>query len=238
MNITSKDLDQLKLFAHRGFGEDVLENSYASFDAALQSGCAQIELDVRTSSDDIFYISHDDSLYQMTGTSHLVSETDSYTLDDLLLTNGERFHRLSAIFDKYDTDMLYLVEFKEPDASADLFYELMRVYPDLTSRVQIQSFYAEVLEPFQDLFPNMYKQLLIANRAEIEEALQMDFLDSLALEQSLLTPAVIEQIHAAGKECWAWTVDDPDTIEKLLQWGIDGVITDLSSATELVQRYT
>lgn len=236
VNKSSKNLRRSKIFAHRGFDEDSLENSFASFDAALLAGCPQIELDVRTSADGIFYICHDDNLQRIAGINKKISEMTSEELDEVVMLNQEPLHRLSDVFDRYRTQMLYLVEFKEADADAEAFYELLRQYPNLASNIQIQSFYPEVLERIHEDLPNMFKQLLISDYTQINSALSLDYIDSLALEQGLISENRISQIHEAGKEVWAWTVDDADLIRKYLGYGIDGVITDLSSAVEIAKE--
>ena len=37
--------------------------------------------------------------------------------------------------------------------------------------------------------------------------------------------AAIAAIHARGWKAWAWTVDDPERANELVQAGIDGIIT-------------
>jgi len=43
---------------------------------------------------------------------------------------------------------------------------------------------------------------------------------------TVLTPALIEAVHRAGKKVQIWTVDDSETMERLIDTGVDGIFTD------------
>jgi glycerophosphoryl diester phosphodiesterase len=43
---------------------------------------------------------------------------------------------------------------------------------------------------------------------------------------SVLTPALVEAAHRAGKKVQIWTVDDSEIMESLIDAGVDGIFTD------------
>src|SRR5205823_13230770 len=45
-------------------------------------------------------------------------------------------------------------------------------------------------------------------------------------EQSLITPALVREAHAAGKQVFAWTVNDACDMLRLRDWQVDGIIFD------------
>lgn len=237
MNQTSKNLERIPVFAHRGFVEDSLENTFASFDFALLSGCPQIELDVRSSSDGVLYVCHDETLSHIADLDWKVSEHTSQELDEVVLKNGEKLHRLSEVIERYRDQLIYLIEFKEDTANPQPFIDVVKAYPQYTATMQVQSFYPATLEAIHQQLPNLFVQLLINDYTQIDEAMQADWLDSLALDEKLISATRIQAIHDAGKEVWLWTVDDPDAIRRYLAWGADGVITDLDSAVEIYQEF-
>ncbi|WP_162176170.1 glycerophosphodiester phosphodiesterase [Bifidobacterium magnum] len=226
---------RMPVFAHRGFvTPGVIENSFASFDAALASDCPQIELDVRQSRDGVYYVSHDATLNRDAGINERIADLSSDQLDALHLKNGENVHRLSDVFNRYGSRMYYLVEFKDPHANVNEFRNLMAQHAELTDRVEVHSFYDCVLHRLDDVMPHMYKQLLIGHRSAIMQHINEPYIDSLALAKHLATPETVERIHNAGKEVWTWTVSKPSVIRANFRAGVDGVITDLPTAPKIV----
>jgi glycerophosphoryl diester phosphodiesterase len=43
---------------------------------------------------------------------------------------------------------------------------------------------------------------------------------------TVLTPALVRAVHRAGKRVQIWTVDDSETMERLIELGVDGIFTD------------
>lgn len=42
----------------------------------------------------------------------------------------------------------------------------------------------------------------------------------------LVSPRVVRAVHASGRTVQAWTIDDPATLRRLSEWGVDAVVTD------------
>lgn len=238
LNTPSKHLSRIPVFAHRGFVEDSLYNSYQSFDLALLSGCPQIELDVRSSSDGVLYVSHDENLKDISASDWNISEHTSAELDGILMKNGEKLHRLSEVLERYRDQLIYLVEIKDENPDPEPFLDAVRSHPELAENIQVQSFYAPVLENIHNELPNMFVQYLINDSAKVNEALGYEWLDSLAIDQAITSQDRINKIHEAGKEVWIWTVDDINNVHRYLSWNADGVITDLESAVAVYKEYT
>ena len=48
---------------------------------------------------------------------------------------------------------------------------------------------------------------------------------ALMLQHALVTPRSVAAAHALGASVLAWTVDEPADLERVLEAGVDGVIT-------------
>lgn len=46
------------------------------------------------------------------------------------------------------------------------------------------------------------------------------------LHYAVLSPSVVERCHASAVAVWAWTVNDPRLLDRVVGLGVDGVITD------------
>jgi glycerophosphoryl diester phosphodiesterase len=52
----------------------------------------------------------------------------------------------------------------------------------------------------------------------------------------VVSPSSIRLAHEAGLDVHVWTVDDRATMERLLDWGVDGVMTDRPDTLAEVYR--
>ena len=43
---------------------------------------------------------------------------------------------------------------------------------------------------------------------------------------ALVTPALVEAVGTGGGRTFAWTVNDPDEAERMVEAGVEGVVTD------------
>ena len=41
-----------------------------------------------------------------------------------------------------------------------------------------------------------------------------------------LTPELFAEIRRAGLDCYVWTVNEPAQMDRLVEWGVSGLITD------------
>ena len=55
---------------------------------------------------------------------------------------------------------------------------------------------------------------------------KLSYIDNYSVEQSYITSSLIDAVHKQNKKIMAWTVNDPDTIRKLADMGVDNIISD------------
>ena len=79
------------LIGHRGEPETWPENSLAGFEAALAAGARYVETDVQLTADSIPVLSHDPSLFRVTGENVVINETDYATVRAVPAGYQERF---------------------------------------------------------------------------------------------------------------------------------------------------
>lgn len=87
----------MKIIAHRGFSSRHPENSFASFDAAIDAGADFVETDVRMTSDGVLVCSHDPDLQRIAGRETRIADATIDALEAIVLPHGGRILRLAAV---------------------------------------------------------------------------------------------------------------------------------------------
>lgn len=114
-----------------------------------------------------------------------------------------------------------------PEVFSDLVYNLIDQYLPL-ERVVIQSFDFRVLKYWHQKYPGVRLSALVENVKSVEANLR-----SLGFNPSvyspyfkLLTKEKIDYLKALKVRVIPWTVNEPEDMQKMLQWKVDGFITD------------
>ena len=96
----------------------------------------------------------------------------------------------------------------------------------MLDQVVIQCLEYEPLLEVRQLAPEVPIGYLLSFNAREPSRLKVDF---LSVEQKRLDRAFILQAHRRGQQVYAWTVNTAEDMQRLLDLGIDGVITDQSA---------
>jgi len=161
-----------------------------------------------------------------------------------------KFHvskpRLSDLIDvveKYVSDMglpkpNYNIEIKSspdgdgvyhpaPKEFSDLVYHLINEKLDW-NRVNIQSFDFRVLQYMHQAYPEVTLAMLVETAGKPAEQLaELGFEPQIYSPYFVaLTKETVDQFHQKGMKVIPWTVNTAGQMEKLLDMGVDGIITD------------
>lgn len=95
-------------------------------------------------------------------------------------------------------------------------------------RYTIQCFDFRVLQYYHENYPDIRLVALVENLKGVEGNLkELGFVPTAySPYHALLTRKDIELCHEKGMRVVPWTVNDRDRMEKLVNWGVDGIITD------------
>ena len=110
---------------------------------------------------------------------------------------------------------------------ANILYQVLKEY-DVLDRTTVQSFDPRALEAMHSIDPQVSTSLIISNPHGIGENLaQLSFVpDIYSPDYELVDEELIRAAHARNIQVIPWTINEADTMRKLLAWGIDGLITD------------
>ncbi|MGQ4832407.1 MAG: glycerophosphodiester phosphodiesterase [Candidatus Asgardarchaeia archaeon] len=212
--------------AHRGAFVEAPENTLKSFKLAMEMGADMIELDVRLTKDRKVVVIHDDTIDRTSNGSGAVRD---YTLDELKqfdFGEGEKIPTLEEVFELIKGNVLVNVEIKEMDMAKEVV-EIIEKY-NMADKVLISSFLHPVLLDVKRLNPTIKTGILFTCRPVSVTNLARDaraefvhpFYDTLDKQ-------LIDEAHKNGLEVNVWTVDDEELMQKFIDWGVDGIITDV-----------
>lgn len=226
--------------AHRGLvGPEVPENSLAAFRAALAAGADTVETDVQLTRDGVPVLVHDRDLMRLARQPLRIATTDWATLAAVPLAGGQRLARLEELLElARATGLRVNLELKhypgdDRDRLARVAVASIRA-AGLVDQVGIQSLELAPLRTVQREAPELAVGYLLSLNARDPWALRVNW---LAVEQRRISPALVRQAHRRGVRVLAWTVNDEAEMVRLVNLGVDGLITDRPDvARSVVER--
>ncbi len=246
-------------FAHRGASLRAPENTLESFRLAARDGAGGLELDVHLTSDGRIAVIHDDSVNRTTDGAGFVREMTlrevqsldagyRFTLDGGATFpyrgRGARVPELGEVFREFP-DQKVNIDIKEEQPGIEA--AVLRTIEEAGAgdRVLVVSEMPDVLERFRELSGG--RVATGASRREIEVFYRLSRLrlESLlrpayaALQvpvryggYELVTPRLLEAAHSRGVRVDVWTIDDPIAMRRLLDLGVDVIMTNRPEVLE------
>ncbi len=236
-------------FAHRGgagTGTNVgIENSLEAFADAVARGFTYLETDVRCSADGTVHVVHDETLERLTGSPAAVADLTDRQLALERLDHRAALPRLVDVLNALPEARLN-IDIKSDDAieaACDLI-----VAEDAVDRVCLASFSHRRLRRIRRLLPTV-----VTGASMLEVALvvllPVGLLRVLGLPRArclqvpvatrglpVTTPRLVARARRLGLPVHVWTVDDADEMHRLLDLGVDGIITDRTDVLADVLR--
>jgi glycerophosphoryl diester phosphodiesterase len=218
------------VFAHRGGSALAPENTIAAFDRGLAEGADGLELDVHLSRDGVIVVHHDSTLDRTTSlvgpvkaqTAAQLARVDVPTLDEVL----QRYRETRII-----------VELKENTAELARAVVTAVRRAEAVHRVCVGSSGLHVLRMVRRIDPEIATS---AAREEVRLALYRTWcrwpparavfggyqVPEWWRGTRVVSPRFVRFAHRAGLVVQVWTVDAAADARRLLEWGVDALITD------------
>jgi len=223
---------------HRGAMGHRPENTFASFEHALELGADWIELDVHLTRDGALAVIHDESVDRTTDGHGLVRD---HTLSELKLLDaggwfgpayaGQRVPTLDEVLDfARARNTVVDIEIK----NAPIFYAgieeaVVRTLGDhqMTEQVIVISFDHAAVARVKALEPRIATGVLYAGRpvdGGVNLARQANA-DAVLPHWAYVTSEDVRAAHAAGLSVAPWATSDPAVLRHLIAAGVDGIGT-------------
>ena len=238
------------IFAHRGGAKLAPENTIPAIDNGMRLGSDGFEIDVQLSADGVPVVIHDQTLERTTDHSGPVG---ALTADELARVDaGFRFEadgshpfrgqgigvpRLVELLKRHP-DARVIIEMKggQPELAQAVSAAVRKV--DAVRRVCVGSFYQHSINAIREADPGIVTS---ASTSEARWTLHRSWVrwpwvsqqpycafqvPEFAGRMRVVSPAFVRQVHKQGQVMQVWVVNEQDDIRRLLDWGVDGIISD------------
>ena len=247
-----------RVLAHRGLvtpagaAQAVVENSFTAVAAAHAAGCHYIESDCHLTADGVVVLFHDADLTRVTGDPRPVSDVTAAELEKLMAPHGGLI-TLQQALDTFPA-VRFNLDVKAPAAATPVGI-LVAPHSD---RVLITSFSddrrREALAAASRAGPGIrpatsagtatITRLLAALTARSDRLVRRALagIDAVQVPERhrrlrILTPRLIAAAHRHDVEVHVWTVNDPESMRRLVAMGVDGIVTDRADTALQTLRY-
>jgi glycerophosphoryl diester phosphodiesterase len=240
------------VIAHQG-GEGLRpSNTLVAFRNAAEMGVDVLEMDVHRTADGALVLIHDATVERTTGgqgrvmdlTLEEIKSLDAgwyWTPDDgqtyPFRGQGISIPTLGEVLTAFP-DLKYNIEIKqvEPSIAVQLCEELRR--HGVARRALVASFHPQAMDEFRSACPETPTSM-VEDEIRPFFILNTIFLGSLydppgtafqvpefSGNLRVLTERFVRGAHAAGFYVHPWTIDDPADMQRFIDMGVDGIITD------------
>ncbi|MFP4511809.1 MAG: glycerophosphodiester phosphodiesterase [Acidimicrobiales bacterium] len=220
-------------FAHRGGAGDWPENTMPAFEHAVALDYRYVETDVHVTSDGVLVAFHDEALDRVTDRGGLIRDLPWSEVSRARVDGREPIPLFEDILGTWPTLRINIDP--KHDSAVDPLVEAIR-RTDSVRRVCIGAFSDQRLERVRSaLGPELCTSLGPRGIARLKAAsfgvpLQLPApcaqVPVKAKGVTVTDERLVAAAHRLGLQVHVWTIDDPDEMERLLDLGVDGIMTD------------
>jgi glycerophosphoryl diester phosphodiesterase len=217
-------------FAHRGGASEAPENTLPAFQRAVDLGYRYLETDVHVTADGVVVAFHDDDLSRTTGRPGLIHELPWREVATARVDGAEPIPRLADLLHAFPEHRIN-IDCKTDAVVGPLGDELAAA--GVLPRVCVGSFSDRRLLRLRRRFGSA----LCTSAGPVElgllRLLGIAAPGVLAAQVptrlrgvTVTSASFVRTSHKRGVEVHVWTIDDPAEMERLLDLGVDGIMTD------------
>jgi glycerophosphoryl diester phosphodiesterase len=223
--------------AHRGGAIEHLENTLPAFQACVDLGYRYLETDVQVTADGTLVAFHDATLERVTDRTGRVDTMTWSELSQARIGGREPIMRLEDLLGAWP-DVRFNLDVKAAGVLAPLVRLIHRL--DMAHRINLGSFSDARVAAARRLFgpavctalgPRGVAALRLSSYSPRAAGLVRIQAGCAQVPLQLGGRALVDErflaaAHARGLQVHVWTVDDPDEARKMLDLGVDGIMTD------------
>jgi glycerophosphoryl diester phosphodiesterase len=235
--------DAALVIAHRGAAAHAPENTMASVRRALDDGADMVEIDVQESADGVVVVFHDSDFMKTAGRPLKVWEAASADLERLDVGSwfdpafaDERVPTLEQVLIEARGRAAVNIELKYYGRDRALEQRVVEIVErtGMSDAVVVMSLKYDGIRAMRSVRPSWTYGLLTTVSLGNATASDVSF---LAVNATTASRRFIRRAHAAGKDVYVWTVNDPFLMSAMMSRGVDGIITDDPGLARRVREF-
>lgn len=235
----------VRITAHRGSVFKAPENTLTAIRTAVESGADFVEIDVQQTKDGQFVLFHDQNLKRITGLKRFLGEI---TYEEIKLLDagswfdqrfsGERIPLLTEAIDAAQGKIKLNIEAKYNGSEPRKVFvrKLVEIIQEknIVDSCVVTSFDYTLLQEIEKLCPAIETgYIMFAAFGDLGE-LDVNF---FSLEESIVNQDVIFDAHFHGKRVHVWTVNNLESVTRLINLGVDNIVTDrIKEVREIIHK--
>jgi glycerophosphoryl diester phosphodiesterase len=217
-------------FAHRGGASENPENTMPAFQHAVDLGYTYLETDVHATADGVLVAFHDPNLHRTTGITGTINQLPWATVSTARVDGREPIPLFEDLVGSFP-EHRFNVDCKANTAIPGLMSAIRRL--NCLDRICIGSFSDRRLRAFRTAFgdrvctsfgPAQISSLRAGRR--VPWGGQIAQVPPRIGRFTVLTERTLANAHRQGLHLHVWTIDDRAEMERLLDLGVDGIMTD------------
>ena len=242
LKVLFKQLNQPKIYAHRGASADFPEHTRAAYEAAIHQGADGFECDVRLTKDSVPILWHDPTLDRTTGTTGDVAGLTFRQIQD-------RYPQVFAFTDFLEMAITFkkdlAIETKHPVPTGrkieTVIIDELKSHTDQIFNsginISLMSFSWFAVESLSRTQNRNTVMLLDGRKGRFLQKRSSAKTLGPSIEMIKKRPEIITFAKENGKQLFIWTVDEADDVEFCAQNGIDVLITNKPAQARKVLGY-
>ncbi len=208
------------------------ENTLASVERAIADGADFVEIDVQETADGEVVVIHDRDLMKIGGTNLAVHNATYQELQAVDVGSwfapefrAERVPKLAQVLELCKGRARVNIELKYYGFDERLEERVVEIVEatGMEAEIVVMSLKYDAIQKIRDLRPDWTIGLLTATAMGDLTRVDADF---LAVHAGLATSSFVQRAHRREKTVFAWTVNDPVEMWRMISRGVDSLITD------------
>ncbi len=226
-------MGDMKITAHRGGALMAPENTVSALKSSIECGADMAEIDVQETGDGKLILLHDDSLKRTAGVKKKVWEMKLAEIKKLDAGTsfheryrGEKIPTLEEVLDFCKGKLDLNIEIKYNGKNKGIVNKVVRAIREagFEEHCVVTSMNYQFLEQIKKIAPEIRTgYIMTMTYGSVSKVSAADF---FSVKYTYVDESFVREAHALGKEVHAWTVNYRGDVKRMLDMGVDNIITD------------